>query len=556
MKNSLVFSSENKMEEEKQDASKEPKFDKYSRWLGIIENLAGDPNLGESQKNIYSVELLKRNDVTKENFYFPINLKSLSELEGFCEKEVKKIKFLLLLMMQEAGIILKVPQNTILTAQIIFNRFFWRVSLNSYEPFIITIACFYIASKIEESYRRIRDVISTFYKLFSKKVEAENQDSFIKKPVNSKERNIESKLNLGKNISQSTNKEKENSIQDKKYEFILDVCSENYKILKNNVCFYEIQIFKELGFSIYSLCDHPHKYLTYFIKHLKGTKELLQKSWNYLNDSYKTEIPLHFPPHVIACSAIFLAGRNFKLPLPQVAWWEIYETKIDEIQEIISILLSLNETFSVDDKCNLKINEIREILYKKSQLKNFYENQEKLKDELLTKEKIMEKTKGSKKPIVKYEYGNQKRKYSRSRSRSKEKYYRHHQRKKSSSTSSKYKNKYKKHHRRNSYSSSDSEDSYKKSNNEDERNYSESSSSVEPEKIKERINRIEREKKKRENLKKRKSRYRKYSNSSSSESNSRYKRQKGHRKTKKKSRSSSSSSSSSSGSVSDSSSSS
>ena len=131
-----------------------------------------------------------------------------------------------------------------------------------------------------------------------------------------------------------------------------------------------------------SCCGSGCKHCPYEPKHLKGTKELLQKSWNYANDSYKTDIPIHYPPYVIACSVIFLAARNFKLPLPKMSWWEIYETKIEEIQEICSELLYMNDAHYA----NVNLKEISEILYNHSYLRESFELQEKEKKDIIEKE--------------------------------------------------------------------------------------------------------------------------------------------------------------------------
>lgn len=464
------------MVEEKKEIANEIKYDKYTKWLGIIENiLDAEINLNDSNINIYNPSLLRKCNLNNESLHFSYYMKSPSEIDGFSEAEEKKIKFFLLLMMQEAGIILKVNQTTILTAQNILNRFFWRVSLNNYEPFLITITCFYIACKVEEIYRRLRDVISAFSKLYSKKLNLEKLESFVNLNKGSSKNYKDNTNSLNdKSSSIKKNGTKNAEINKNRYENILDICSDTYKILKNNVCFYEIEVFKELGFSVYTFCDHPHKYLTHFIKHLKGTKELLQKSWNYLNDAYKTDIPVHYPPYVIACSAIFLAARIYKLPLPRIKWWEIYETRIDEIQEICSELMNLNENYSNNE---IKISEIREILYNKSLHKSSFDQQEKIKSDLerLKKQKKDDKNKKQKEKIKYESSSKRKSRYSRSRSRS-------------------YERRHRSRSRGSSYSKSIDSKSRDYSNDEGSRNYSDSSSSVDLNKIKEKLNRRDRDK--------------------------------------------------------------
>ena len=40
---------------------------------------------------------------------------------------------------------------------------------------------------------------------------------------------------------------------------------------------------------------------------------LIQKAWNHMNDSLRTNIFVCYPPETIACACIFLAARQLKV---------------------------------------------------------------------------------------------------------------------------------------------------------------------------------------------------------------------------------------------------
>lgn len=329
---------------------------------------------------------------SQESFYIEWDSMTPSEILGFSEIEEKKVRIFCNTLIQEAGIVLKLPQKTVLTSMNIFNRFFYRKNFIKFEPFLSVCATIFISTKEEESLRRLRDVISSCYFIL---------------------------------------KTKENKKNKEKCECILDINSDLYGFIRQSVITYEIHILKELGFCLYELSEHAHKYLPYFIKQLKATQNLLQKSWNYLNDCYRTTLPVNYPPHVLACSSIFLAARIYFYPLPvEVNWWELFETSIYEIQEVCSEILSLYEIGQID------IKEVKIILRKFSSHKEEAEKQEQI---------ILEEIKNRNKKFNKNHRSRSRsrsrgRKRSRSRSRSRSRGYKNRHKK--------YSNKHKKHKKR------------------------------------------------------------------------------------------------------------
>jgi len=64
---------------------------------------------------------------------------------------------------QTAGILLKLPQVAMATGQVLFQRFYYTKSFVRHPMEITAMACTCLASKVEESPRRIRDVINVYH---------------------------------------------------------------------------------------------------------------------------------------------------------------------------------------------------------------------------------------------------------------------------------------------------------------------------------------------------------------------------------------------------------
>ncbi|XP_025205220.1 cyclin-L1-like isoform X2 [Melanaphis sacchari] len=64
---------------------------------------------------------------------------------------------------QTAGMLLKLPQVAMATGQVLFQRFYYTKSFVRHPMEITAMACTCLASKVEESPRRIRDVINVYH---------------------------------------------------------------------------------------------------------------------------------------------------------------------------------------------------------------------------------------------------------------------------------------------------------------------------------------------------------------------------------------------------------
>ncbi|KAI8517304.1 Cyclin-L1 [Branchiostoma belcheri] len=202
---------------------------------------------------------------------------------------------------QTAGVLLRLPQTAMATGQVLFQRFFYSKSLVKHNMEIVAMACVYLASKIEEAPRRIRDTINVFHHIRQRRNNRQAQP------------------------------------------LVLD---QNYINTKNQVIKAERRVLKELGFCVH--VKHPHKLIVMYLQVLdcEKNRKLVQTAWNFMNDSLRTDVFVRFSPETIACACIFLAARQLKVPLPNRAhcpchWYELFGASEDEVQEISLMILKI-----------------------------------------------------------------------------------------------------------------------------------------------------------------------------------------------------------------------
>lgn len=77
-------------------------------------------------------------------------------------------------------------------------------------------------------------------------------------------------------------------------------------------------------------------------------RELIKKAWYYLNDCFLTSLCIYLPVNIIVASCFYLAMRILDIPLPDLAWWILFESKLDHIHEACGELLILYEQKAID----------------------------------------------------------------------------------------------------------------------------------------------------------------------------------------------------------------
>jgi len=209
-------------------------------------------------------------------------------------------------LIQVAGLLLKLPQTAMATGQVILQRFYYIKSVIHHDVETCAMACVFLAAKIEENPRRLRDVI-----------------------------------NVWDHIKQKVVKHSEIPIP-------MDYYGTQYLNIKNDVIKSERRILKELGFCVH--VKHPHKIIITYLQILEHEKNvaLARSAWNYMNDSLRTDVFVRFSPDIIACACIFLAARTVKVNLPmKPAWWLLFDASYDDIEDISSCIMRLYSFKSV-----------------------------------------------------------------------------------------------------------------------------------------------------------------------------------------------------------------
>ncbi|OVA00801.1 Cyclin [Macleaya cordata] len=202
--------------------------------------------------------------------------------------------------LQDLGMRLKVPQVTIATAIIFCHRFFLRQSHVKNDRRTIATVCMFLAGKVEETPRPLKDVILVSYEIIHKKDPAAVQ-----------------------RIKQK----------------------EVYEQQKELILLGERVVLATLGFDFN--VHHPYKPLVEAIKKFKVAQNALaQVAWNFVNDGLRTSLCLQFKPHHIAAGAIFLAAKFLKVKLPsdgEKVWWQEFDVTPRQLEEVSNQMLELYE---------------------------------------------------------------------------------------------------------------------------------------------------------------------------------------------------------------------
>ncbi|KAM3958185.1 cyclin L1 [Aphomia sociella] len=220
-----------------------------------------------------------------------------SQSDGLDSETETDLRILGCELIQTAGILLKLPQVAMATGQIYLQRFYYSKSFVRYPMETMAMGSIYLASKVEEKPCRIRDVINVFHHI--KQVRAQKTIT----PL---------------------------------------IVDQNYIELKNQVIKAERRILKELGFSVH--VKHPHKLIVVYLQLLQYEKhrQLMQISWNYMNDALRTDVFMRFTPETIACACIYLTARKINLPLPNNPhWFLLFKVPEEDIREVCHRILQL-----------------------------------------------------------------------------------------------------------------------------------------------------------------------------------------------------------------------
>ncbi|MBW0476352.1 hypothetical protein O181_016067 [Austropuccinia psidii MF-1] len=196
------------------------------------------------------------------------------------------------------------PRRTIACAQLLYHRFHLFFSFTEFNPYDVSIAALWLASKLEDTIKKLREIQLVAWLI----------------------RNIQEGGNgLG---------EPKASIIDSERHRLSGI----ERLLLETVCF-DFGAGKPFG------ARDVFGYVVGVGQRMCASQALLQLSFRLAIDSHRTLVGLTFPPHVIALACLYLA--SFLQTTPEesarfgAGWWTLYEAEIEDIDDICHQILDL-----------------------------------------------------------------------------------------------------------------------------------------------------------------------------------------------------------------------
>ncbi|CAM9869163.1 unnamed protein product, partial [Ectocarpus sp. 4 AP-2014] len=207
------------------------------------------------------------------------------------------------LFIKAAGRELELPVDAVATALVFFHKFFMLHSFQKHERFFVGSACLFLAAKVEESSKRVEQVMSKSWKVWNggRDPPAENEKSF--------------------------------------------------KRLREKVLIAERCVLHTLGFQL--TVEHPYSVVMSLLKKLftmgkgadggKGAdkalnRQLSQAATSFVNDSMLTTLCLQYRPKQVAAAVVYLSYLYMGLPRVDTT---LLEADVTVVADICDIILSL-----------------------------------------------------------------------------------------------------------------------------------------------------------------------------------------------------------------------
>ncbi|SCV70031.1 BQ2448_1425 [Microbotryum intermedium] len=222
---------------------------------------------------------------------------------------------------------LKAPQVVMATAQVLFQRFWFVTSLKHFGIRDIGLGALFLASKLEESPIRIRDLINCYAYL------------------------LEFIAHHGRH-SNSTSSSSSSS-EPTPFDYVpMDYFASTFYDTKDALVVAEMQLLKRLAFQTQSSLPYGHLVNYLKVLELSSYESVVKASWGYANDMLQTPSPALYPPSTLAVAAIYLATRKhdppIALPLTPEPWWILFDATEEDVLDVCTRLLDLYRDWKLD----------------------------------------------------------------------------------------------------------------------------------------------------------------------------------------------------------------
>ncbi|KAF2748224.1 hypothetical protein M011DRAFT_401537 [Sporormia fimetaria CBS 119925] len=244
---------------------------------------------------------------------------SNSQFDGLPADLEKSIRFAGARLTQAAGILLRLPQEVIAQAILIFMRYWLGPEAGSlhHDPAdVVSAASIYLAAKTSAYQKSARSVINVY--AFLDSIPTTYTD-----------------------LSQLP-------------EGVPYVSESTYTTRKRRLFSVEVEVLESIGFQItftlpYTLCFTYLQALDAFT-YPRG-QHLARRAMAHLNTGLLSPqfLYLTHQPHALAVAAIYLAAREVGVKLPGVEWWEVFDVDREELGFLVVGFLSVG-TFAAEEK--------------------------------------------------------------------------------------------------------------------------------------------------------------------------------------------------------------
>ncbi|GAA6061548.1 hypothetical protein JCM10212_002755 [Sporobolomyces blumeae] len=248
-----------------------------------------------------------------------------SSLDGIPRDLERKLSTYGALLIQQAGIMMKAPQVVMSTAQVLFQRFWFVTSMKHFGIRDIGMGALFLASKLEESPLRLRDIVNSYSYLLS-------LSTYCSTPVPSSPSSSSTRATTTKYPQPSTYN---------RY-VPMDYFSTEFYDLKDALVIAEMQLLKRLGFQTQVGLAYGHLVNYLKVLGLEGHREVKESSWGFLNDMMQTRSPALYPQSTLALASIYLSTRvvspSVSLPVDPVPWWDLFDATQGELDDVVEEL--------------------------------------------------------------------------------------------------------------------------------------------------------------------------------------------------------------------------
>lgn len=117
----------------------------------------------------------------------------------------------------------------------------------------------------------------------------------------------------------------------------------------------EMKILEALNY--YLVVFHPYRSLTQFLQDA-GMMDLMQFTWGIVNDTYKMDLILIHPPHLIALACIYIASVSKEKD--SIAWFEELRVDMNVVKNISMEILDFYDNMrnNIEERMNIAFSKL------------------------------------------------------------------------------------------------------------------------------------------------------------------------------------------------------